>query len=99
MFYINFGSLMCQRKQQMIRCSAGSFRPPTGHDALIVAIVVVLRRWAFDRAAICRRRMHTRCIPAADGWLLASAVMVDCRLWLFVMSLAEACSAKTKRYL
>ena len=84
MFYINIGSLMCQRKQQMIRCSAGSFGPPTGHDALIVAIVVVLRRWAFDRAAIRRRRMHTRCIRAADRWLLASALMVDCRLWLFL---------------
>ena len=43
MFYINIATVMCQRKQQMHRCSAGSFEPPTGHDVLIVAIVVVLR--------------------------------------------------------
>ena len=43
MFYINIATVMCQRKQQMHRCSADSFEAPTEHDAPIVAIVVVLR--------------------------------------------------------
>ena len=77
MFYINIGPLMCQRKQQMHHSSAGSFGPPTGHDAPIVAIVVLLRRWAFDRAAFGQRRIHTRCIEAAAGWLWLA---LDCRL-------------------
>jgi len=68
---------MMQRKQQMHRCSAGYFEPPTGHDAPTVAIVVVLRRWAFNRAAIRRRWRRIRCTRAADGWLVASALMVD----------------------
>ena len=42
MFYINIGSLMCQRKQQMNRCSAGSFEPPTAHVMPIAAVGVVL---------------------------------------------------------
>ena len=42
MFYINIGTLMCQRKQQMNRCSAGSFEQLTGHVVPIAAVSVVL---------------------------------------------------------
>ena len=87
MFYINIGALMCQRKQQMHRCSAGSFEPLTGHLVPIVAVGVFIRRWAIDRAAIRRRRSCIGCIRAADGWLLASALMVDCCLWFVVVCL------------
>ena len=74
-----------QRKQQMHRCSAGSFEPLTGHLVPIVAVGVFIRRWAIDRAAIRRWRRRTSCIRAADGWLLASALMVDCCLCFVVV--------------
>ena len=73
---------MKQQKQQMNRCSAGSFEPPTGHVVPIAAVGMVLRRWSFDRATIRQRRRSIGFIRAADGWLLAIAAMVDCCLWL-----------------
>ena len=85
LFYINIGALMCQRKQQMHRCSAGSFEPLTGNLVPIVAAGVFIRQWAINRAAIRRCRRRTSCIRAADGWLVASALKVDCRLWLCLL--------------
>ena len=42
MFYINIVTLMCKRKKQMNRCSAGSFERLTGHVVPIAAVGVVL---------------------------------------------------------
>ena len=38
MFYIIIMASMCQRKQQMHRCSADSFEPLSRHLASIVAV-------------------------------------------------------------
>ena len=46
--YINFGALMCQRKQQMHCCSTGSLDPVTGHFVPIAAIGIFPRRLAID---------------------------------------------------
>ena len=79
MFYINLAALMCQRKQRMRRCSAGSFEPLTGHLVPIVAVGVFFRLWAIDRAVIRRWRRRTSYKRAADVWLSASAP------WLIVV--------------
>ena len=83
-----------QRKHKVNRRCAGSFERLTEHLVPIVAVGVFLRRWAIDRAAIRRRRRCIGCIRAADGWLLASALMVDCCLWFVFVVVFVAFSIK-----
>ena len=95
MFYIIFAALMCQRKQQMRRCSAGFFEQVTGHLVPIVAVGVFSRRWAIDRAVIRRWRRCTSYKRAADVWLSASApwLIVVCGL-LFVVRVIGVASKR-----
>ena len=92
MFYSYNGALMCQQKQQMHCCTAGSFGPLTRHPMSIVAISVFPRRRALDRAAIrrWRGRRRTCYIQATDMLLSTSAswlIVVCCVCGLCLRSL------------